>query len=311
MSAVGRTAPAVGPRSGAYALPEQPAGQHGARRGARRDPGGCSTCGAARDAGRDDRTGGASIASSTTLRRRRPRVARCTPRPRRSHGRAAPSRLSTRPSRSRASRACCASTWRPGTHVGSLAISLMQLATVESAIPNYVCAVGLDGAAAPAADADADDDGWARARHGQRAPRRWPTSRGDPAVIVGIVDSGIEPDHPEFGDRTARRLRHRAARQPASSRPASSCSATTAAPTPIPTDRFVGHGMGCAGIIGGAGRGMPPGLAGDCRRSCRCARSAAARLAGQATTPSALGAISDLDMGRSSWRSISAPRSST
>ena len=62
-----------------------------------------------------------------------------------------------------------------------------------------------------------------------------------------------------------------------------------------PTDEFVGHGSGCAGIIGASGEAMPPGLAGEAQilpiRSL-----GAARFPGR---PSAvgIGAIGDLDMG--------------
>ena len=60
-----------------------------------------------------------------------------------------------------------------------------------------------------------------------------------------------------------------------------------------PTDRFVGHGMGCAGIIGGLGVRMPPGLAG-LAQIIPMRALAAAKLPGKDNAVG-LGAIADLD----------------
>ena len=61
-----------------------------------------------------------------------------------------------------------------------------------------------------------------------------------------------------------------------------------------PTDRFVGHGMGCAGIIGALGQSMPPGLAGD-TQILPLRALGAARFPGK-TQPVGIGATTDLDM---------------
>jgi subtilisin family serine protease len=178
-----------------------------------------------------------------------------------------------------------------GTHVGSMAISLMQLGVVESAIPNYVCTVGLDGPGR--LDAAADDDGW-DARDMVNARRALSYCDGDPAVIIGIVDSGINPDHVEFTDRLRRGYDTVQLGAGELSEGISLLGDNSGADT-NPTDRHVGHGTGCAGIIGGEGREMPPGLAGECRllpiRSLGSVRFPGREAA------IGVGAISDLDMG--------------
>jgi subtilisin family serine protease len=180
-----------------------------------------------------------------------------------------------------------------GTHVGSLAISLMQLDIVESAIPNYVTTVGLDGPDAPFHRKDGEDDGW-DARDLINARRALAYESGDASVIVGVVDSGIAPDHPEFSGR----LRHgydtvqlgRGELAGGVALLGDNQGADT-----NPTDRYVGHGTGCAGIIGGQGSNMPPGIGGDCRML-PLRSLGAARFPGR-TSAVGVGALSDLDMG--------------
>jgi subtilisin family serine protease len=180
----------------------------------------------------------------------------------------------------------------PGTHVGSMAISLLQLDVVESAIPNYVCTLGLDAATGGDEDDD-DDDGW-RERDLVNAGRALAYCDGDPAVIVGIVDSGINPDHAEFDQRLRRGFDTVQLGAGELAGGVTLLGDNSGADT-NPTDRFVGHGTGCAGIIGGKGTAIPPGLAGDCQllpmRSL-----GAARFPGRSAAVG-VGALSDLDMG--------------
>jgi subtilisin family serine protease len=180
-----------------------------------------------------------------------------------------------------------------GTHVGSMAISLMQLGVVEAAIPNYVCTVGLDSRGPGHPDEPADDDGW-EARDMVNARRALSYCGGDSAVIIGIVDSGINPDHAEFANRLRRGYDTVQLGAGALSEGVTLLGDNSGADT-NPTDRYVGHGTGCAGIIGGEGMAMPPGLAGDCRllpiRSLGSVRFPGREAA------IGVGAISDLDMG--------------
>jgi subtilisin family serine protease len=180
-----------------------------------------------------------------------------------------------------------------GTHVGSMAVSLMQLGIIESAIPNYVCTVGLDGPERPRPDDHDGDDGW-QARDMVNARRALAYCDGDPGVIIGIVDSGINPNHAEFNNRLRRGYDTVQLGTGELAGGVTLLGDNSGADT-NPTDRFVGHGTGCAGIIGGEGAAMPPGLAGECRllpiRSL-----GSARFPGR-TTAVGVGAISDLDMG--------------
>ncbi|HEY0414168.1 MAG TPA: S8 family serine peptidase [Allosphingosinicella sp.] len=182
----------------------------------------------------------------------------------------------------------------PGTHVGSMALSLMQLDIVESAIPNYVCTVGLEAPAGPHVPAgDGPGDGW-EPRDMVNARRALAYCCGDPGVIVGIVDSGLNPDHAEFVDRLRPGYDTVQLGEGELAGGVALLGDNSGADT-NPTDRFVGHGTGCAGIIGGCGREMPPGLAGECRML-------AVRSLGSARFPGrqaavGVGAIGDLDMG--------------
>jgi subtilisin family serine protease len=182
----------------------------------------------------------------------------------------------------------------PGTHVGSMAISLMQLDVVESAIPNYVTTIGLDGPEpfGPARFGD-DPEGWAT-RDLVNARRALAYVGDDGDVIVGVVDSGLTRTHPEFGDRLRRGYDTVQLGRGELAGGIELLGDNEGADT-NPLDRFVGHGSGCAGIIGGEGIAMPPGLGGSCRilpmRSL-----GAARFPGRATAVG-VGALSDLDMG--------------
>lgn len=179
----------------------------------------------------------------------------------------------------------------PGTHVGSLALSLMQLDLVESAIPNYVTTVGLDGP--DLAGPEDSEDGW-DVRDLVNARRALAYEAGDGTVVVGVVDSGLALDHPEFADRLRRGYDTVQLGRGEMAGGIELLGDNLGADT-NPVDRYVGHGTGCAGIIGGGGAGMPPGLGGACRilpmRSL-----GAARFPGRSTAVG-VGALSDLDMG--------------
>lgn len=175
-----------------------------------------------------------------------------------------------------------------GTPVGLLCETLAQIPTIESATPNYVAVTPFDAVAPINSDAN---DGWA-ARRMVRMAEAHAVEPGDDGVVVGLVDSGVEK-HPELahtfraGFDTVRLE-----------------SADVAAGVELlgdhrrsdgnPEDRFVGHGMGCAGIIAASGQHMPQGLGGACR-ILPLRALAAARLPGK-TNAVGLGAISDLDM---------------
>ena len=184
----------------------------------------------------------------------------------------------------------------PGTHVGSMAISLRQLDIVESVTPNYIVAVGLDRYA-PAFDPDRggsdEDDGWAsRAMIG--AHRALAHEPGDPAVIVGVVDSGVNPAHEEF-DRRLRSGFDTVQLGHGELAGGIALLGDNSGADIDPSDRFVGHGSGCAAIIGAVGERMPPGIAGECQ--VLPIRSLGAALFPGKNQAVGVGAVSDLDIG--------------
>ncbi len=177
-----------------------------------------------------------------------------------------------------------------GTPVGPLCETLSQISTVESATPNYVAVTPFDMLGAiPSAD---PVDGWAQ-RDIVRMREAHAIERGDGSVAVGLVDSGIHKGHLEFlnifraGYDTVRL-------ESADVGSGIELLGDHVRNDSNPEDRFVGHGMGCAGIIAARGENMPRGMGGACRIIPMRAL-AAARLPGK-EEPVGLGAISDLDM---------------
>jgi subtilisin family serine protease len=178
----------------------------------------------------------------------------------------------------------------PGTPIGPLAQALAQLPTVTSSSPNYVAVSPLD-AATPIADAPDSEAAWAP-RAIIRAPEALAYEPGDAATLIGLVDSGVAFDHPEVAGRlrTGFDTVHLGNDAVA---PGITLLGEHHRYDTNPTDHFVGHGMACAGIIGGLGVRMPPGLAGEAQ-IIPLRALAAAKLPNR-PNPVGLGAIADLD----------------
>lgn len=176
-----------------------------------------------------------------------------------------------------------------GAPIADLIDALSQVTTVESASPNYVCVTPHE---APArSGVTGDDDPWA-ARTLIRAPEALAYEPGDPAQLIGLIDSGVAFEHPEMDGRLRAGF------------DTVQLGGDDVAPGVTllgdhrhgdrdPVDHFVGHGMGCAGIISALGLGMPPGLAG-LSQIIPMRALGAAKLPGKAN-PVGLGAIADLD----------------
>jgi subtilisin family serine protease len=181
-----------------------------------------------------------------------------------------------------------------GTPVGPLCETLAQITLVESASPNYVSVTPFDvGGLIPRPPAvPAGGDPWA-ARRMVRLAEAHAIEPGDDGVVVGLVDSGISRDHHEFA-HTFRAGYDTVRLETGDIAPGVELLGDHRRNDSNPEDRFVGHGMGCAGIIAADGREMPPGLGGCCE-IIPVRALAAARLPNK-TAAVGLGAISDLDM---------------
>ncbi|MGE0853683.1 MAG: S8 family serine peptidase [Hyphomicrobiaceae bacterium] len=178
-----------------------------------------------------------------------------------------------------------------GTPLGPLCDALSAVTTVEAASPNWVCMTPFDVPPHAPATREADEDGWAT-RHMVRAAQALAYEPGDPALIVAVVDSGISEGHPEFTARI--RAGYDTVQLGAGDvAPGITLLGDRMTPDHDPTDDFVGHGMGCAGIIGALGIKLPPGLAGEAQILPMRALGAA-RLPGR-DGAIGLGAIADLD----------------
>jgi subtilisin family serine protease len=172
-----------------------------------------------------------------------------------------------------------------GTRIGRLVDSLNQLATVDAAMPNYACITPFE---APAPVAEVEDTAWDLVR----AQEALGYESGDPSVIVAIVDSGVAAEHPELAGRLRPGLDTVQIGQSDVALGLELLGDRSRVDTD-PTDSFVGHGMGCAGIVGALGLHMPPGLAGS-TQILPLRALAAARYPGRAQAMG-IGAATDLD----------------
>jgi subtilisin family serine protease len=177
--------------------------------------------------------------------------------------------------------------------LGALTDALSCVSTVASASPNYVSIVPHDASVRPpSAGTVSDEDMWAPWAM-IRAPRALAYEPGDSAIIVGLIDSGVAPDHREFG-RGFRQGYDTVNLGVGDVAQGIEVLGRGDNPGHEPTDHYVGHGTACAGIIGALGLDMPPGLAGESQLLPMRALGAA-RLPGRAA-PIGMGAIADLDV---------------
>ena len=171
----------------------------------------------------------------------------------------------------------------PFAHVDHLADALRQLDSVQSASVHYLCQSPFSNEEAPTFGADP--------REVVGADRALVMEPGDRALIVGVVDSGVALDHPEFEGRL---------------RPGADLVDMPSALLSSKIELFgdtrgrdvsaideVGHGTSCASLIGAVGRSMGKGVGGACRILPIRALTGA-RISGR-KTPTALGAIADID----------------
>lgn len=174
----------------------------------------------------------------------------------------------------------------PDTALAAVVDALRGLDAVEQASPVYLADCPFDGGAA-----GAPTDDWAhRMVGGAAALAREP---GDPAIIVAIVDSGVHRDHPELRGRC--RTGMDLVDLPPTDLSRSIHLVGDLATRDHETEDDMGHGTECAGIIGALGLELPPGIAGLAQLL--PIRVLAAALVADRSTPTAIGALPDIDAG--------------
>jgi len=179
-----------------------------------------------------------------------------------------------------AAHACC---------ISDLVDALRQITHIECAWPFYLCALPFKD---PTGDVFDPERAWA-ARQQIGLAQAMGQEAGDPAVIVAIVDTGVEALHPELRGR----LRAGFDTVELGTNDLATGLQMLGDSNDADTDPEdeVGHGTSCAAIIGGRGEKIPPGLARGC--SLLPIRVlGAAQLAGR-SDPIGVGALPDIDSG--------------
>lgn len=174
--------------------------------------------------------------------------------------------------------------------------ALRQVPTVESALFEHLSFAPLDATGyAPLASAQAareydPQEAW-HAREQVRLPQALGYTQGDPAVIVGLVDTGIVAEHPGLPEAAVRRGFDTVDLDPGTVG-GLALVGDSAHRDEDPGDD-VGHGTGCAGILRADGLELPPGGAGAC--SLLPVRVLAAAMSGERRV--GVGSIANIDAG--------------
>lgn len=181
-----------------------------------------------------------------------------------------------------------------GAPIARICDRLRQIAAVEAVTPNYMTAQNMDaepGLERPRATNDAT--AW-HPRNMVGAAEALEHEPGDPGILIGVIDSGLAQGHPELAGRVREGGFDTVKLHSTDVAPGVHLLGDYTENDPHPVDDFVGHGMGCAGIIAALGLNMPPGVAGQCR--VLPMRALGAAKLPDKVLPVGLGALSDLDL---------------
>jgi subtilisin family serine protease len=143
--------------------------------------------------------------------------------------------------------------------VPTLLQALAELPMVERVAADYLCHAPFDADRIAADPQQRSDPAWAH--NAIRLPQALALESGDPAVVVGLADTGVAMRHAELDARV------RAGFDSVDLDPETVGGLTLVGDYRDRGERpddDVGHGSGCAGILVARGRGMPPGGAGLC-----------------------------------------------
>lgn len=174
--------------------------------------------------------------------------------------------------------------------------ALQQVPTVEAALCEHLSFAPLDaqnfGALAQAQAGREYDaqEAW-QARELIRLPQALGYTQGDPAVIVGLVDTGVMAQHLALPEAAVRRGFDTVDLDPASVGGLGLVGDSRQRDEDPGDD--VGHGTGCAGILRADGLELPPGAAGQC--SLLPVRVLAAAMSGERRV--GVGSIANIDAG--------------
>ncbi|MEO8551203.1 MAG: S8 family serine peptidase [Kofleriaceae bacterium] len=173
----------------------------------------------------------------------------------------------------------------PDAPLHSLVEDLLAIETIESATPAYLCELPFAGPAPAAARID-------RARVVIGADHALAIEPGDSALIVALVDSGVDSDHEELAGRLRPGLSSVALHAPTVDE-LRVISGAHARLQDVSDDQ--GHGTACAGLIAALGLAMGRGVAGAARLL--PVRALCGAIAPGAAHPTAIGLIPDIDSG--------------
>lgn len=173
----------------------------------------------------------------------------------------------------------------PAASIHALIDELLAIDDIEAASPAYLCETPFSGGP-PAPDA-VD-----RARELIGADRALAIEPGDTALIVGLVDSGVDVDHPELADRLRPGVSSVALR-PDAAPELHVISGARAHLQDVSDDE--GHGTACAGLLAAIGYRIGRGIAGAARLL--PIRALCGALAPGGTRPTAIGLLPDIDSG--------------
>ncbi|MCG7519839.1 S8 family serine peptidase [Ruegeria sp. Ofav3-42] len=181
-----------------------------------------------------------------------------------------------------------------GAPIAQICDRLRQISIVEWVSPNYLITQTLDKEPGLERPLLTDDlDAWAP-RHLVGLPEALAHEPGQPTVSIGLIDSGIAHGHPEVKGQLRDDGYDTVNLQQTDVAPGVRLLGDYTENDPNPYDDFVGHGMGCAGIMAAKGVHMPPGLAGACQ--VLPMRALGAAKLPDKVLPVGLGALSDLDL---------------
>jgi subtilisin family serine protease len=138
--------------------------------------------------------------------------------------------------------------------------ALRMLHVVESASPQYLCAVPLEATSSTATDVELDR-AWI-SREAINAPPALAYEAGDPSVVLAVLDTGVAT-HSELGGNVRQAGPDVVQLGTGDLANGLELLGDTSGPDVEPLDE-VGHGTSCAGIVAARGERIAPGTAGEC-----------------------------------------------